>query len=209
MFESPTLTPQIEQLLDHMAAHGYAMMDHWLSEAEILTLHNEALALQDTHQLTAAGTGEHKQLHREIRGDAIHWIEPALASNVQHVYLDKMQALQSSLNAHFFLGLFEFETHFAVYPPGAVYRKHLDQLRGSDARQVSAILYLNPGWTSADGGALRLYLDDQAKPSEIDILPIAGRLVVFLSGRFFHEVLPSRRQRVSLTGWFRTRSRLP
>ena len=39
-----------------------------------------------------------------------------------------------------------------------------------------------------------------------DVLPRGGTLVVFLSDRFPHEVLPARRERLSLAGWFRRRS---
>ena len=39
-----------------------------------------------------------------------------------------------------------------------------------------------------------------------DVLPEGGTLVCFLSQRFWHEVLPARRERLSLTGWFRGRS---
>jgi SM-20-related protein len=36
-----------------------------------------------------------------------------------------------------------------------------------------------------------------------DILPLGGRLVLFLSDLIEHEVLPARRERYSITGWFR------
>ncbi|MFT6394425.1 MAG: SM-20-related protein [Methylophilaceae bacterium] len=39
----------------------------------------------------------------------------------------------------------------------------------------------------------------------MDILPKSGRIVLFLSAKFWHEVLPATRERLSLTGWFRTR----
>jgi SM-20-related protein len=39
-----------------------------------------------------------------------------------------------------------------------------------------------------------------------DIVPHGGTLVVFLSERFEHEVLPTARARVSLAGWFRRRA---
>jgi hypothetical protein len=39
----------------------------------------------------------------------------------------------------------------------------------------------------------------------LEIWPEGGTLVAFLSDRFEHEVLPARRQRLSLTGWFRQR----
>jgi SM-20-related protein len=36
-----------------------------------------------------------------------------------------------------------------------------------------------------------------------DVLPIGGRLVVFLSGEIPHEVLPTKKERISITGWLR------
>ena len=56
---------------------------------------------------------------------------------------------------------------------------------------------------------LRLYLDDADSAHFIDIAPVAGTLVTFLSSRFWHEVLPARRVRMSLTGWYKTRTNLP
>ncbi|WP_255856521.1 2OG-Fe(II) oxygenase [Marinobacterium rhizophilum] len=38
--------------------------------------------------------------------------------------------------------------------------------------------------------------------------PCYGTLVVFLSDRFPHEVLPARRQRLSLAGWYRVNNSL-
>ncbi len=40
-----------------------------------------------------------------------------------------------------------------------------------------------------------------------DVAPIGGRLVIFRSDQFEHEVLPARRERLSFTGWFRRRPR--
>ncbi|MNE16796.1 hypothetical protein D3C76_1271070 [compost metagenome] len=71
---------------------------------------------------------------------------------------------------------------------------------------VSAVLYLNEGWQSHDGGQLRMFLADGV---EHDVEPVAGCLVVFLSGEVPHEVLPAGRERLSLTGWFRRRGNDP
>jgi len=68
---------------------------------------------------------------------------------------------------------------------------------------------LNDAWQAADGGQLRLYLDGMAEAPYLDVLPTAGTLVAFLSSRFWHEVMPAKRERMSITGWFRSRAESP
>lgn len=117
-----------------------------------------------------------------------------------------MDGLRQAINQGLFLGLEDFECHFALYPPGAFYKRHLDRFRDDDRRMVSAVLYLNEGWQPEDGGQLRMFLDGDR---EHDVQPRAGTLVVFLSGDVPHEVLPAGRERLSLTGWFRRRGNDP
>ena len=45
----------------------------------------------------------------------------------------------------------------------------------------------------------------ESREEFIDIMPVAGRLVLFLSKQFWHEVLPANRTRVSLAGWYKSR----
>jgi SM-20-related protein len=117
-----------------------------------------------------------------------------------------LEALRLALNNTLWLGLFSFDAHYALYPPGAFYRRHRDQFRGSaassDVRVISCAIYLNENWTLADGGALRIYDGQRAR----EVPPAAGTLVCFLSERFEHEVLPATRERLALTGWFRRRA---
>jgi len=195
-------TPDTEQLITAIASDGYAVIEDFLPAAIIGDLVNEALALQSAGSLRKALTGRDQFSNAvQLRDDLIHWLDTP-TSTAQQAYLQAMQSLRESLNQALYLGLFEFETHFAIYPAGGGYSKHLDQIRGSEARQVSSILYLNQHWPTDDGGELRLYLDES---SHRDIVPTGGKLVIFLSKRFWHEVLPAKRQRISLTGWFRTR----
>lgn len=117
-------------------------------------------------------------------------------------YLERMEQIRQQVNQVFFLGLFEYEAHFAKYEAGDFYRKHLDAFRGNESRKLTTVLYLNEQWSEADGGSLALYdLNDQWVET---IAPISGRLVAFLSERFPHEVLPTQAERISITGWFRT-----
>jgi SM-20-related protein len=76
----------------------------------------------------------------------------------------------------------------------------------SSHRIVSAIAYLNPDWeVERDGGQLRLYLGEADTPPFEDVAPLGGQLVCFMSDRFPHEVLPTLRERLALTGWFTAR----
>ena len=195
-----------EHLLNGIANQGYAVVDNFLPPATITALAAEARALHshgETQRAMTGKTGGEKP--DNIRGDFIHWVDDANPSARQQEYLQCMEELRSDLNQNFYLGLFDLEAHFAVYPAGAAYRRHLDQFQGDNKRQVSCVLYLNKDWQLEDGGQLRLYLDESPEPQYVDIQPEGGKLVAFLSSRFWHEVLPATRERVSLTGWFRTR----
>jgi SM-20-related protein len=113
-----------------------------------------------------------------------------------------LEGLRLELNREAYLGLFELELHYALYPPGAGYERHLDQPQGTTQRKVSLVLYLNDGWGPGDGGALRMH---EARNQALDIEPVGGRLVCFLTSGREHQVLPARRERLSISGWFRGR----
>jgi SM-20-related protein len=137
------------------------------------------------------------------RGDSTRWFEPEALSTRQQVFADGIEALRITLNRDLFLGLVDSESHYAVYQPGAGYARHLDCLRNDDSRVISAVFYLNEAWQDAEGGALRLYLADQ---SYHDVFPRAGTLLLFLSVRFEHEVLPATRDRMSIACWMKQRA---
>lgn len=139
----------------------------------------------------------------EVRGDAICWVPPG-SDLAGLAFFEWMAAFRGVLNARFNLGVRSQEFHFARYPEGRGYRKHLDQHRGRNFRKISVVLYLNPGWDSARGGELCLY---QPTDPEIEIArfaPLNARLAVFMSGLMPHAVLPCKDTRWSVTGWLRT-----
>jgi SM-20-related protein len=203
---SPNLQNSISTIIEHIAQQGYAVIEHFISPEETLSMANQAKALQSTGAMHRATAGVAKVENSTLRGDFIHWIEADQASSSETFYLSAMAELQQAINQTFFLGLFELESHFAIYPPGAGYQKHLDQFIGKAERKISCILYLNNNWHSDDGGQLRMFLDKKDQTKFIDITPQSGTLVVFLSSDFLHEVLLAKRERMSVTGWFRTRS---
>ncbi len=188
-----------------IAGRGWGVRPDWLAAPLVAALADEARALRAAGAFRAAGVGRERRRAPELRGDELVWLEPATASAAQRAVLDRLEELRCELNRECLLGLFELEAHLAAYPPGAGYPTHLDRLRDDDARVLSIVLYLNPGWRAQDGGALRLYLEAAGRAPYADVAPVGGTLVAFLSDRFPHAVLPARRERLSLTGWFRKR----
>mmetsp|Transcript_30998 Transcript_30998/g.72323 ORF Transcript_30998/g.72323 Transcript_30998/m.72323 type:complete len:368 (+) Transcript_30998:103-1206(+) len=73
----------------------------------------------------------------------------------------------------------------------------------SDIRKVTAIMYCNKDWEPSHGGALKIWLLDHEGADEIEIEPLAGRLLIFLSGCIRHEVSPAHSPRVAFTTWLR------
>ncbi len=197
-----------DPIVNDLSLRGYSVSEGFLSTTHIAALAKLALTRQREGHLVQARTGKMKPEIELLRGDSIEWLDEHSAEASVIDCLAEFDALRRILNQQLFMNLHEVESHFAFYPPGAVYRKHLDRFaNGPQHRQLSLVLYLNEGWINADGGALRLHLDGPTD-ERLDISPTIGRLVLFVSSRFWHEVLPTNRDRLSLTGWFRTRSHL-
>lgn len=194
------LADVIDALVDDLGEQGWAVADAFPGDAEWRALAEDGRQrwLEGAFRQAGVGRGPSFTLRPDIRRDRVCWLEPESVTPARQAYLDRIEALRRAINQNLYLGLFEFEAHFTVYPPGAFYHRHLDRFRDAPHRTVSVILYLNPDWQASDGGALRLYLDDGTSR---DILPRGGTFVVFLSDRFEHEVLPATRERMSITGW--------
>jgi len=207
-----TTTPEaIEKLLDGITTEGYVIVPDFLPPKTIAALREETKRLQALGEMHRGTTGQAANpVDDSIRGDFVHWLEENSSSVIQQQYLQTMETLRTKLNERLDLDLFNLESHFAVYPQGAIYRKHLDQFSGLNPqykyRQVTCILYLNETWQHEYGGQLRFYLDGLEPAPYLDVEPTGGTMVAFLSGRFHHEVLEAKRERMSLTGWFKTRS---
>ncbi len=190
-------------LADLLAVQGYAVLPAALPEPGWLGLQAEARQLLGHGAFAPARIGRGEGLHREnsIRGDGLCWLEPGMS--VGAAYLRWMDMLRLTLNRELFLGLDEFEAHYAHYPVGAFYRRHVDRHRDSNARVISSVFYLNADWREEDGG--ELLMQDAAGEALFAQAPCGGTLVLFMSADMPHEVLPAARERWSVAGWFRTR----
>lgn len=185
---------------------GWCVTPGFGSRDLTVRLRDEAAQLQAAGGFRPAniGRGTERHLEPDQRSDLIRWLMPPFMP-AQQEYLDKMEQLRLTLNQTLFLGLFDYECHLSIYPPGARYRKHLDQFQRDSRRAVSCVLYLNDTWLPRYGGQLRLYGANKHEALYHDVYPIGGTLACFLSSRIPHEVLPAMQQRYSLTGWFRVR----
>jgi SM-20-related protein len=197
------------RIVEDLADRGWSIQEDFLPLAYVGELAQEARDLwhDGTFRRAGVGSGAGLELRPEIRTDHVLWLDPAALTPLQELYWQHLETLRLEVNRELFLGARELEAHFAVYPPGSFYKKHLDQFRTASHRLLSCILYLNDGWQPDDGGELRLY-DGAEGTAWSDVLPRVGTFVCFRSDTIWHAVLPSRRERFSLTGWLR-RSRDP
>jgi SM-20-related protein len=195
---------QLTELAERITRDGYAIVTGWLETGIATALRERALAHERAGELepAAVGRGQNRAQRSAIRGDRIRWLDTNARDADEAELLGRLDALRVAINRETMLGLFDFEGHYALYPPGAGYARHRDRFHDDDRRLVSCVVYLNPGWTAADGGTFRLYLDEQQVR---EVAPEAGTLAIFLSDRFEHEVRPARRPRLAVTGWFRRR----
>ncbi len=196
-----------EHITSTLARQGWCVTPDFVNTATWHALAAEAnqrWAQQEFHS-AHVGIGQSRKADTAIRGDAIAWIEHDAPSAAQAAYITQLGHLRLAMNQELFLGAFDLELHFARYPIGAYYSKHLDRHAHTQARVLSCILYLNQDWQNEDGGQLRIYTPADDAQRYTDITPCGGTLVTFLSGDFHHEVLPARRPRLSVTGWMRTR----
>ncbi|GED21659.1 2OG-Fe(II) oxygenase [Halomonas halmophila] len=205
--QPPIAQERVDELIDSLVERGWYVGRDFLPDALCQSLLAELDDKTRRDALVAAGIGRGDQHHlrRDIRGDAIYWLDRE--SQAQRRYLETMAELQQALNQALFLGLFEYEAHFARYPPGSFYRRHLDSFQGRANRIVSTVGYLTPDWPADGGGEMVIYSPDDDR-EVARVLPEAGTLVCFMAETIPHEVLPTHRPRASIAGWFRRNASL-
>ncbi|MGQ4276788.1 2OG-Fe(II) oxygenase [Pseudidiomarina sp. E22-M8] len=186
--------------IDQLATRGYVIVPNFLAREQCSQLYHYAQHLEpQAWQQAGIGRADNYTTNTAVRQDKIRWLQSDFP--YENAYLEMMDQLRLDLNRELFMGLFDYECHLAHYPPGAFYRKHLDAFKGRSNRILTTVFYLNSDWRKQDGGQLVIY-GDNGEVLET-VLPEAGKLVVFLSDVFLHEVLAGSRDRYSITGWYR------
>ncbi|MEQ8357958.1 MAG: 2OG-Fe(II) oxygenase [Cytophagales bacterium] len=185
--------------VDDLSNNDFVILDNVLdykSVSNLKTCFDERLKAEKFKK-AAIGAQDQMQIDTSIRGDNIFWLDKDSKDPRIRFYFTLMNEIQSTLNRYCFLSLSDYEFHFAHYPPGAYYKRHLDQFQSRNNRLISTVFYLNDDWIPDYKGQLRLYLNS----NYIDVEPKFGRLVLFKSADIEHEVLTTYYNRYSITGW--------
>lgn len=199
--------PLFESIISDLLVQDYSVVDHFFNEETVLLLRDSLLTHfeEDRFKKAAIGNKTNELVAVGIRGDYILWIDEHVQNTATAAFFSQINTLVTYLNRTCFMGLLHKEFHFALYPPGTGYKRHIDTFQNDDRRKLSIAFYLNEGdWSPTDGGALALYLPEAEGEKTITIEPKAGRMVIFESQKIPHEVLVAHRDRLSITGWLKT-----
>lgn len=200
--------PIYERIIENILIQKYAIVEDFFSPHEVQILRQSLIEKheEDAFKKAAIGNRINEIIVKSIRGDVILWIDESTANAAESMFFEKINNLVSYLNRTCFLGILHKEFHYALYPKATYYKRHLDTFQNDDRRKLSFVIYLNEdGWLPENGGELVLYLDDNGREVEKVIYPFPGRVVIFESQILEHEVKPVHIQRLSITGWLKTR----
>lgn len=193
-----------ELITHNLCTQGFHIIDDFLQSHIFNSLQSKAKKMYTEGLFRSAKIGLQLQANQNktIRTDEICWLEDETAEPSIQAYLNRTNELANMLNQTLFLGLTEFETHFATYQPGAFYKKHIDQFKTTKTRRISCVYYLNDFWESSYGGELLIY--DKKETLVQQVMPQGNRFICFNSD-LPHEVCITNQPRYSITGWMKTR----
>jgi SM-20-related protein len=198
------LNLKYEKIIDDLLIKQFCIVDDFFSETETTSLRDSLLSKsqEDEFKKAAIGNQFNEQIVKSIRGDFISWIDENNANEAERLFFRKVDDFIQYMNRTCFLGIQDKEFHYALYPEGTFYKKHLDTFQNDSRRKLSIVCYLNQeDWKEEFGGELVIYKENR----EIPILPMKGRVVIFESQVLEHEVKPVKKERLSITGWLKTR----
>lgn len=202
------LNPLYEKVIYGLMKQKYSIVDDFCSKEEVLALRASLLAKYeaDRFKKSAIGNQANEKVIGNIRGDFILWLDESNADVAEKQFFAMLNDFTDYLNRTCFIGINEKEFHYAVYPEGTFYKRHLDTFQNDSRRKLSIVCYLNDeDWKPEYGGELTIYTEENGSEKSIDIYPMQGRMVIFESQLLEHEVKPVKRERMSITGWLKTR----
>lgn len=200
--------PMYERIIAELLEKKYSIIDNFFDAEEVLVLRQALLDKyrEDGFKKAAIGNRTNEVIEKSIRGDFILWINEADAGTAENIYFNKINSLVNYLNRTCFMGILTKEFHYALYPEGTYYKRHLDTFQNDGRRKLSMVCYLNDeNWQPENGGELAIYTNQNGVEEQVDVYPLPGRVVIFESQELEHEVKPVKVPRLSITGWLKTR----
>ena len=201
--------PIFERIISDLQEKKFSVIDTFFDLDEVETLRSSLWREYEKDHFKKAGIGSklNELVEKEIRGDFIFWLNEATGNPSEKHFFAKINDLVNYLNRTCFMGILQKEFHYALYPKGTFYKRHLDVFQDDDRRKLSFVCYLNDEhWENENGGELVLYPEEQGEETMKKIFPLPGRAVIFESQVLEHEVKPVlKSERLSITGWFKTR----
>jgi len=192
-------------IIDDLFSQGWSWQPDFLPENLYQALHAEVRAIDAEDDLAPAGIGRETafQLDRSIRRTRIAWMDGS--TQAQTAFLQWAEQLREAINRSLMIGMFEFESCYAVYRPGGFYDRHLDRFEGARNRVVSLVVYLNEDWNAEDGGSLVIWPEDAGDEAEpvARLSPERAGAVFMLSETIPHAVEETQASRFAIAGWWR------
>lgn len=200
--------PLYEEIISGLLEDQYYIAENFFDLEEVAVMREALLKKyeEDEFKKAAIGNRTNEVIAKSIRGDFILWINEADAGEAEKIFFSRINSLISYLNKTCFLGILQKEFHYALYPEGTFYKRHLDTFQNDDRRKLSLVCYLNDeDWKPENGGELVIYKEENGVEVAKSIYPLPGRVVIFESQLLEHEVKPVKTTRMSITGWLKTR----
>lgn len=200
--------PLYEKIITGLVEDQFCIVEDFFSLEEVRAMRNVLLKKfeEENFKKAAIGNRVSETIEKSVRGDFILWIDESDDGEAEKIFFGKINSLIEYLNKTCFLGILQKEFHYAVYPEGTFYKRHLDTFQNDDRRKLSLVCYLNDeDWKPENGGELVIYKEEKGVEVAKSIFPLPGRMVIFESQLLEHEVKPVKITRLSITGWLKTR----
>ena len=200
--------PLYEKIISGLLEDQYYIAEDFFDMEEVRQMRTILLEKyeEDNFKKAAIGNKLNETIEKTVRGDFILWLNEKDAGVAEKIFFSKINSLVEYLNRTCFLGILQKEFHYAVYPKGTFYKRHLDTFQNDDRRRLSLVCYLNDeNWKPENGGELVIYKNENGIEVPKSIYPLPGRVVIFESQILEHEVKPVNTTRLSITGWLKTR----
>src|SRR5210317_859462 len=155
--------PIYEQIIANIGKNQFSIVENFFTPDEVMQLRQMLLKKHevDAFKKAAIGNRVNETIVKSIRGDLILWMDESKANTTEQLFFTKINDLVAYLNRTCFLGILHKEFHYAMYPSGTFYKRHIDTFQNDDRRKLSFVCYLNEeDWLPENGGELVLYLNE-------------------------------------------------